>query len=311
MATSGSSNFTTTRDEIIRHALMHMGILGANETASSEQTTDMAHMLNAMVKAWQGRGMHIWSVVEGTLFPQPSQYRYQVGTSSTDHVTETYYDTTLSADEASGQTILSVTSTDDMTVADHIGIVLDDGTLHWSTIASKTSTTVTINDAIDDDAASGNKVFNYTSKLVQPLRVVDYRRYDIDGDTDTPILDIARLDYNRLPNKTSAGSMSQVFYDRQLSMGYLNVWQVPSTVSELLKFTCHKPLQDFDASSDNPDLAQEWILAIEFNLAVVAGTQFGVATERYRRLEARAVEYLDAVIGLDQENQSIFDQPDI
>ena len=311
MSTSGSSNFSTTRNEIIRHALLHMGQIGTNETPSSEMVSDMAHMINAMIKAWQARGIHVWTTSEATLFPQPGQIRYQAGTGSSDHITETYYETTISADEASGQTILSVTSTADMTNGDYIGVVLDDGTLHWSTIASTTATTVTINDAIVDDVAASNKVFNYTSKIVQPLRVVDYRRYDIDAETDAPILDIARLDYNRLPSKTAAGSMSQVFYDRQLTMGYLNIWQVPSTVSELLKFTWHKPLQDFDASSDNPDLPQEWIMAIEFNLAKVAGTQFGISDQRYRRIEARAEEFLDAVMGLDQENQSIFLQPEI
>jgi hypothetical protein len=122
---------------------------------SSEMEADFSFALNAMVKGWQETGVHVWTEKEATLFPAVDQVSYAMGGSATDHVTESYAQTQITAIEAAGQTILSVDDTSDMTALDHIGIQLDDGTLFWSTVASKTSTTVTINDALTDSGRGG------------------------------------------------------------------------------------------------------------------------------------------------------------
>jgi hypothetical protein len=71
----------------------------------------------------------------------------------------THSETTLDAAEVSGQTVLSVTATTNMTVGDSIMIELDDSTFHLSTISSfSAGDTVTIADALPSKAASGNTV---------------------------------------------------------------------------------------------------------------------------------------------------------
>jgi hypothetical protein len=316
MAVSNSSDFSLTRDQIIRRALRLIGKLKQGETPGAQVVTNAAEALNAMGKRWQKKpGMRVWTVTEATLFPQASQSRYALSSSSTDHATETFYETTISADEAASQTTLSVTSTDNMTVADNIGIVVDDGSVHWSTIASKTSSTVTINDAIDDSAAAGNVVFNYTTKIVRPLKIVDARRYNIASAIDTPISDsqgslMARLDYQALPNKAQTGTINRAFYDPQRDTGYLHLWQPPTTVTDLVKFTWHRPIMDFDSASDNPDLPQEWFDALAFNLAVTLAPEFDVPMEKLQTVATMAASYLEDVQGDDREGESLFMQAD-
>src|SRR6185436_1436929 len=85
-----------------------------------------------------------------------------------------YGRTTISAAEAAGQTVISITSNTDattnpgttvtMTSGDYVGIELDDGTLHWSTISGTPSTTMTIVDALTSAAASGNYVWWFTAR---------------------------------------------------------------------------------------------------------------------------------------------------
>lgn len=317
MSVSNSSDFTTTRDQICYDALLAVGVIKSGETPGNQIVTDTARRLNAMMKRWQKKpGMRLWTVTEATLFPQPSQVKYALASTSTDHATETYYDTTISADEASGQTTLSVTSTANMTNGDYIGIIMDDGTLHWSTIASKTSSTVTINDALADSAAAGNSVFNYTTKIVRPLKIVDARRYNIASQIDTPISEsqgvlMARLDYQALPNKAQTGTINRAFYDPQRDTGYLYIWQAPTIVTDLVKFTWHRPIMDFDNASDNPDLPQEWIDAIVFNLAVSIAPFFGVPSEKVQQVALMAASYLDDVQGDDREGESIYMQADM
>ena len=310
MAVSGSSNFTRTRDQLITRALRIGGVIKAGETPGAQVVTDTAEALNAMVKRWQKKpDMRLWTVTEATLVPQASQVRYELSSSSTDHATETLYETTLSAAAASGATTLNATSTTNMTVADNIGIVVDDGTVHWSTIASKSSTTVTINDALDDDAASGNAVFSYTTKIVRPLKIVDARRYSIASATDarlSPML--ARLDYNELPNKTQTGTINQAFYDPRRSdqSGYLYLWQPPSTVTDLVRFTWRRPIMDFDAAGDDPDLPIEWVDAIVYNLAISIAPEYDVPADRLQVIAAQAASYLDDVQGDDREGESFY-----
>lgn len=317
MAVSSSYDFSRTRDQLCARALRICGIIKSGETPGSQVLTDVAEALNAMVKRWQKKpSLKVWLVTEAVLFPQAEQSKYALSSSSSDHATETYYQTTLSAAEASGQTTLSVTSTTNMTVSDYIGIVMDDGTLHWSTVSSKTSTTVTIADATDDDAASGNAVFNYTTKLVRPLKIVDARRHNIASATETPISDtqgglMARLDYFALPNKAQTGTINRAFYDPQRDTGYLYLWQPPSSVTDLVKMTVHRPIMDFDSASDNPDLPQEWYDPIAWNLAAEIMVEFDVPAERQQTIVMSAASYLDDVAGDDREGESIYMQADI
>jgi hypothetical protein len=317
MTVSNSSDFNRTRDQICVRALRICGVVKAGETPNAHLLNDTAEALNAMVKRWQKKpNLKVWTVTEGTLFPQASQARYALASSSTDHATETFYQTTISVTEASGQTTISVTSTADMTVADNIGIAVDDGTIHWSTVASKTSSTVTINDALDDDATAGNAVFNYTTKLVRPLKIVDARRYNIASGLETSIGDtqgslMARLDYQALPNKAQTGTINRAFYDPQRDTGYLSLWQPPTTVTELVKFTFHRPIMDFDAAGDNPDLPPEWIDALVFNLAAAIMVEHDAPMERQTSIATQAASYLDDVAGDDREQESLFMQADM
>lgn len=315
MTVSSSSDFTRTRDQIIGRALRLIGAIKAGETPGAQEVTDANEALNGMVKRWQKKQLHVWSVSEATLFPQVDQARYALSSSSTDHATETYYATEISAAEASGQTVLSVDSTTNMTVADNIGVVVDDGTLHWSTVASKTSTTVTINDALDDSASAGAAVYTYTTKIVRPLAIPAYsgavRRYSIASEQDSPIgPPIARMEYQSLPNKAQSGIINQVWYDPGREIGYLYLWNPPTAVTDLIKFTYHRPIMDFDAAGDTPDLPQEWFDALTFNLAVSIAPEYDIPMEKFQQLGIMAAAYLDDVSGDDREGESFFMQPD-
>jgi len=309
MATSGTTALSATRDQIIRQAGLLIQAFGAGFTPSDTTVQDFALNLNAMIKGWQAKGIHVWTVREFTLFPQPGQVQYKLGTGTTDHATLTWYSTALSADEASGQTVLSIDSNDDMTNGDKIGIVLDDGTLHWTTIVSSTSTTVTITDALTDSASEDAKVFFYTSNMARALKVVDGRRYDIEGDTDTPVMRYARQDYQALPQKNQAGEITGYWYDRQLANGYLYLWQVPAATTTLFKGTCHYPIETFEAAGNTPDLPEEWLMCLWYNLAVVMAPQYDVPRQKLMDIKDMAASLLDDMAGYDREDESYFFQP--
>ena len=83
MATSNSTNFSTTRNDIIKGSLRLCGAIALGETPSSDQYTEAAETLNIMVKAWQADGMALWALKEYTLALTLDTQAYNIGTGQT------------------------------------------------------------------------------------------------------------------------------------------------------------------------------------------------------------------------------------
>ena len=62
MATSGSIDFSLTRDDIITEALEQLGVLGSGETANTDDVVSASRTLNMMTKAWQADGLTLFAV---------------------------------------------------------------------------------------------------------------------------------------------------------------------------------------------------------------------------------------------------------
>jgi len=60
MATSGSTNWTVNRNEIINAAWRKIGAVGEGQTASAEMLVDASQALNAMIKEWLAEGIGLW-----------------------------------------------------------------------------------------------------------------------------------------------------------------------------------------------------------------------------------------------------------
>jgi hypothetical protein len=62
MATSGSTDFTVTRDQLISGALRAAGAISQGETPTATQVTEAAEALNMFVKELQADGMPLWAM---------------------------------------------------------------------------------------------------------------------------------------------------------------------------------------------------------------------------------------------------------
>lgn len=310
MATSNSIDFNLTRNQIITLALQMINLLGDEDEIDNSTFGIAANLLNIMVKAWQAEGCKIWARKQGTLFPAYQTASYSLS-STGDHATNSFVSTTISANEASGQTVLSLTSTTGMTASDNIGVELDSGTRQWTTISSvDSSTQVTIASALTGAAASGNTVVTYTTKINRPLAIPNARRFNLNNAIDTPLIPLNYTQYFNLPNKTSNGTVNNFYYDAQLNTGTLYLWQRPNDVNEIIKFTHYQTLQDFDASTDNPDFPQEWLDALVLGLAVKLCMRYDMYA-KYSVIKQEAVEAKDKAMLWDNEFTFIKFSPSI
>lgn len=64
MALSNSTNFSTSRDELIKGALRIVGAISQGEVPTTAQIDEASPALNMLVKAWQVDGMQLWVTKE-------------------------------------------------------------------------------------------------------------------------------------------------------------------------------------------------------------------------------------------------------
>lgn len=82
MATSGSSNFATSRNELISGALRVCGAIAQGETPSATLISEAAEALNMLVKAMQADGMPLWAIKKYSV-TLTATGDYTIGTGST------------------------------------------------------------------------------------------------------------------------------------------------------------------------------------------------------------------------------------
>jgi hypothetical protein len=299
-----------TRNDIINEALDLIGVKASDESASASETSDSATALDHLVKTWQSTGAHLWSRNSFILFLQPAQIEYQIGpkngVASSDNATEEFTETTLSAAASSGDVTVSLTSSTGLAISDFIGIEQDDGTIHWTT--AKAISVVTLNDALTDDAASGNTVYFYTTKIGKALKIPDARREQGTGTNaqEIEMVKLGRIDYLNLPNKKTSGTPVQFYYDPKIDHGLFFAWPAPTSTDTLIRGTYYRPLNVFDDADDSPDFPDEWIEALKYHLAVRMAPRFGqpVPTE----VAVLAISLYKDALEWDQGDESIFFQ---
>ena len=79
MATSGSTDFTVTRDQIIKGALRSINAIATGEPPTSAEISEGSEALNYMIKAWQAEGIGLWLLDTFTLTLVTDQQSYTMG----------------------------------------------------------------------------------------------------------------------------------------------------------------------------------------------------------------------------------------
>lgn len=302
MATSGSIDFNMDRDTLIEKAYKKIGALAEGENATATMISDAALELNMIIKAWKTSGINLWCYENITVFPVIGQKTYSIGTA---HAAVDYVSTTTSAAASSGASSVTLTSATGISDGDFIGIELDGGDLQWTTVnGAPAGSVVTLDATLTDDVSSGATVYAYTTKANRPPRVTGARWYYSNGQ-EIPLHEASRHDYENLTLKTSQGSLSQYYYDPQLTNGILAIWQTFASVDELLILTAQRQLYDFDLSTDNPDIPQEAFHALVYKLAYHLSHEENISREKRDSLKLEAEQLFDEFNGYDQETASV------
>lgn len=309
MATSGSVDFNPSVNDQIERSLRLCGVGTRGEPLAAEDVAEAKFAAEQLIKHWQAHGIHLWAYGEATLFLTPGTALYSLGPGGA-NATESYTETALKVAASATDTTIDVDSIAGIADGDNIGIVLDNDTFHWTTVnGAPAGDTITLTDAMPSAAAIGNAVYAYTTKIDRPLRIHNVR-LEIEGQ-DTPMNKWSRQQYFDQPNKTTQGRPTQWYYDPQLSLGVLYLWQTPDTVNNLVNFNIERPLQDIDSKSNTNYLPTEWGEVFVFTLAHRISFEYGVSAQKRSELKREANEALALVMGWDREDAEVNLQPDL
>jgi hypothetical protein len=285
MSSSGTTTYNLTTSEIIREALELLGVVGLGQSIDAEDYDTCLRTLNMMVKSWQNEDIFMTHEAEATVFLVPGTIKYQLGGTNPARVgADPVIETSVSTSAVATDTTLVVGSTTGMTALDKIGVVVNDGTTHWTTIASVTNaTTLELTDALIEDTDASNMVFSYTNQVGRPLKVIS-AHYRNSGGTDSELSiqqqdrklnELNKLRYNNMPNKGTLGQPVSYFQDQQSNYLNLYVWPTASLASDRLKIVYHRVIEDFNNPADTADLPQSWMSAIAQSLAAQVAPKYG------------------------------------
>lgn len=317
MATSGSIDFTQTRNEIIQNAYQLLGVYGTGRTINAADQVLGEQFLNMMIKGWMAKGLHLWAKEEAILFVEDEEAEYTLsGDSTSARVTarDTVVVTNLDGAVIAAATSLTVDDTTDMTALDIIGIVQDDDVVHWTTITSvDTTTTLTLTAGMAGASADNSNVYVFTSRINKPLRIHAMRRITGTGQTQSeiPMIPLSHSEYFDLPNKNqAAANPSHYYYNPNISSGRLYLWPSPSDPSIRFGLTYTRMLEDFDSAANTPDLPQEWLQVITYQLAVRLAPSFDAEDKANKMIVPLASILYQDMLDWDTEVESVYFQPD-
>jgi hypothetical protein len=232
LATSNSSNFTVTRNELVHGALRILGVVGEGQTPTSQQYSDAAEALNYLVKAWENQGVPLWCIKSQDITLVANQTDYNLGL---------------------GQSI----------------------------------------------------------NIAKPLKIYQAYRHTT-SNVDIPMTILSQQQYNILGNKATTGAPIQLYYNPQRDYGVLSLFPTPSSAdtSDVVRIFYQRPIDDFDASTDNPDVPQEMLRALKYSLAAELAFEYGISASDRESLENKAARLQAEAFAFNTEDSSYFFQAD-
>lgn len=258
MSTSGSTDWTLTRDQIIAAALEKLGVVQAGDSPTANQIASASTALNLMVKSWQNKGVFLWTVewvtktlsasseVTGTDGSVYTCIRSHTSAASNRPVTGANWSTCWRLRGSTGGGWLTTTS--------------------YSSIGDF---------AVESDTIGIEQAF---------LRTNDY--------SDTPLEIIRRERFQEITDKSATGQPSFLFFDRRLSP-QIFLWPIPNDSTDVLHVQRVRALEDFDAAGNNADFPVRWLRALVYGLAADLADDYKRPITEFDRLFAKAERLFD------------------
>jgi hypothetical protein len=312
MTTSGDTTFDMTANQLVSKAFSKIGVKIAEQSLQPHEYQDGQDVLNLMIKSFGAQGLHLWSKDEAIVFLDVGKSDYLLGSSGDKACQfDDFIGTTTTASQVLNDDIIAVVSTAGMAVGDNAGVQMNDKTRFWTTIKSVDSATqITLYTVLPSASTLGNTLFTFTTLIQRPNRILSFRRKTYADDNEIPVLSWSRNQYFNQVNKSSQGTVVNCYYSPKLTNGRLYVWQTASSVNDFVRFTFERPLDIITSGTQTIDFPEEWQEAMIYNVAARLADDYDTPPAKMQSVNAKAIQFLDDLLGWDEEMESLTLQPD-
>lgn len=252
--------------DILNDAIALSGVLEIGESPDGDYTKVALDRLNEMIVGWQNEHDISWREIDVHL-PLDGSTSYKVGPNGV-NVENTRIEKTVTTLAPIGQTFLVLNSTTELKEGQEYEVGANTGEI----ILVQDDTTIIIN-ALTEEVAADTVVYFGSAKIPRPINI-KFPRYD-NGNNEISIDMVPRAEYLAQPYKNSTGTPNQVFYEKLLTDGIVNMW--PVTNVGTLNFIASLPFDEIkldDITEDFP-FPSLWNRAVIFNLAIAVAGWFG------------------------------------
>lgn len=275
MTTSGSQNFSMTRNDIIRRALRIVGVVPQGDEPTAEQMIEANFALNSMVKAMMDDGIKLWAADwQYKVFAALSSkvrtgngttdaYRYficiQAHTSTTGPDTTTRPPSTNSAGGSAWPTYWMEDTTLTSVVTD------------WATETSYTTT-------CQFTPATGTNTIERA-----------FIRYN---SLDVPLGLATHSSFNLAITRSATGTPEILWFNRKLDTPVAHLWPIPDNLLMVVHYFRTRVLEDFDAAANTPDFPASWLDALTYCLAANLADEYQIPVAEKQLLETKSKQML-------------------
>ncbi len=309
MALSGISTFTLTRDDVIKASLRLLRELGAGAVPTIEDYLNCNQALNIVLKSWQKKSIPLWKLEEIS-FPLISGEReYPLGLEGGGLVTEGITIIDVGVGGTDGVYTSLVKDSFNLDVSGYVTYEISGGSLigTMEVAISGVGYSSPNVDFTGTDLANSSIQFNLLGIYGhRPVRFRDAWIRITSTNQDTPLIQVARQDYNQFGNKFQPGLSNQYWYDPKLGTGILTIYNVPEDNLREFHGIIQTPIQDMVTSTDNFDLPQEWFQAIKWGLADELSLEYGCPPDVRGEVAAKAAKFLEDCFDFSVDEASVY-----
>ena len=321
MATSGTTTFSITRNDLINASLRGLGVLeeGAQPTAPMIENASL--VLNMMLKDWMTDGIKMWTVEEYVIPVKTNQTDYTIGPSSSYDVNKSkplrviqaFLRNLSNPTNAVGKVSLvnggnySVQPTNTVSVTGGVG----SGATFNLTFTGSAVSSISLQ-AGGGSYAVGDVLTVQGGTFVTPATI----SVDSLSNTyvDQPLIIISQQEYNWLGSKFTTGTSNSIQYWPYVDYGTLKIFLTPddNTADNYeVHLTVQRAIYDINKSNETFDFPQEWYQALRWGLASELILDYGIPDNKAVLITQRAQMYKDRLAAWDTENASTMFQPDM
>ena len=280
MASSGLTVYSATELDIYTDVLQSLGVVGIGVDPPAEYVVVLRRKLNFLLKQWVGQadfapGLKMWTRRRGFLFFVPDQHVYTIGTGGDKCADENYVSTTTTVAAALGAASITVDDASDISASDNIGILLDSGTIQWTTVSGAPSgSVVTLAAVLTGAAASGARVFAYTTAARNPFEIESASVRNASGEDTYVYPRLGLTEYEMITAKTAEGTPSGLYFEAGKEAGTVYLNREPDDMECILRFVYSSYIEDAGTLSTSIDIPAEWTRAVAAQLAIDAAPAF-------------------------------------